>query len=106
MPKKLFGIDIPDELEKSNYYALFLSTALVMLVYMIPTIVLPRFLKEIIGVPEKSFGEINSAIQNIGTVTSILPFTLVGAAELITFLYVISKWKQVPKITRDTKISH
>ena len=79
MSQKLLGIDIPEGLRKSNFYALFLSTAFIMAVYMIPTIVLPRFLKEVIGVPQKSFGEINSAIQNIGTITSILFLSLIGS---------------------------
>jgi len=77
--KKFFGIDIPPELKKSNFYGLFVSTALVMMGYMIPSILLPRFLKEIIGVSEESFGEITSVVHNIGTVTSILFLSLVGS---------------------------
>ena len=79
MSKKFLGIDVPPELKRRNFLALFISTALVMLGYMIPTILLPRFLKEIIGVSEAAFGEINSVVHNIGTVTSILFLSLVGS---------------------------
>ncbi len=72
--------------------------------------------------PKKILGSIfsiSNAIASLGTLFFVQlggflfdyvgfsrPFTLVGAAELIAFIYTISKWKQVPKITRDTKISH
>jgi len=79
LSKKLFGINIPSELSKSNYYALFISTGLIMMAYMIPTIILPRFLKETIGISDADFGEINSTIQNIGTITSILFLAFVGS---------------------------
>lgn len=79
MSKKILGIDIPSGLSKRNFSALFISTGLVMMVYMIPTIILPRLLKESIGIPEADFGRINSITQNIDTVTSILFLSLVGS---------------------------
>ncbi len=76
--RKILGIHIADDLKISNFAGIFLVCALIMLAYMIPTIALPRFLKETVGIGNKNFGTINSAIQIIGSLTNIIFLGYVG----------------------------
>ncbi|RMF95599.1 MAG: MFS transporter [Candidatus Schekmanbacteria bacterium] len=76
--KKFLGIHIAEDLKTYNFVGIYLICAILMLAYMIPTIALPRFLKETIGVGDKNFGTINSAIQIIGSLTNIFFLGYVG----------------------------
>ena len=76
--KKFLGIDVAEDLKAVNFAGIYIICALLMLAYMIPTIALPRLLKETIGVGDTNFGTINSAIQILGSLTNIIFLGYVG----------------------------
>lgn len=76
---KFLGITVAPDLSRKNFIGVFLNSALLLLAYMIPTIALPRFLKETIGIGDANFGTINSAIQIIGSLTVVIFVGFVGS---------------------------
>ena len=79
MGKKHFaGIEIPLDLRRSNFFFLYLNTLLIGILLVIPGIMQPAFLKDIIKVSGDFFGSINGAMQSIGQVAMLLFIGMIG----------------------------
>jgi len=79
--KKFAGIDIPVGLRATNFFALYLASWIMGCLMTLPVVIQPVFLKETIGIPEGLAGSINSGLQNMSQVATILFIGLVGVAS-------------------------
>ena len=77
--KKFLGIVVQKGLTKFNFIALFLATFFVGFLMITPTVLIPRFLIEIIEIKEENLGRINSTLANIDQILAILLFGYIGA---------------------------
>src|SRR3990170_4689500 len=64
---------------KYTFIALFLATFFVGFLMITPTVLIPRFLIEIIEIKEENSGRINSTLANIDQILAILLFGYIGA---------------------------
>lgn len=79
MEKKHFaGIELAPDLRRRNFFFLYLNTLLVGILLVIPGIMQPAFLKDIIKVSGDFFGSINGAMQSIGQVAMLLFIGMMG----------------------------
>ena len=79
MEKKHFaGIELAPDLRRRNFFFLYLNTLLVGILLVIPGIMQPAFLKDIIKVSGDFFGSINGAMQSIGQVAMLLFIGMIG----------------------------
>lgn len=98
--KRFAGIELAPDLRRSNFFFLYLNTLLIGILLVIPGIMQPAFLKDIIKVSGDFFGSINGAMQSIGQVAMLLfigmigvlsdktgrkPFVIVGFSVLTVF---------------------
>jgi DHA1 family tetracycline resistance protein-like MFS transporter len=77
-PKKFAGIEIPSGLTKGNFFFLYLNTLLIGMLVIIPNIIQPAFLKEVIQVSDDVFGSTNAFLQNISQVATLAFVGIVG----------------------------
>ncbi|MCK5187162.1 MAG: hypothetical protein KAR43_08520 [Deltaproteobacteria bacterium] len=79
MERKHFaGIELAPDLRRRNFFFLYLNTLLVGILLVIPGIMQPAFLKDIIKVSGDFFGSINGALQSIGQVAMLLFIGMIG----------------------------
>ena len=79
MEKKRFaGIDVSPDLHRRNFLFLYLNTLLVGILLVIPGIIQPPFLKDVLKVSDNFFGSINGALQSIGQVAMLLFIGVLG----------------------------
>jgi DHA1 family tetracycline resistance protein-like MFS transporter len=77
-PKKFAGIEIPSGLTKGNFFFLYLNTLIIGMLVIIPNIIQPAFLKEVIQVSDDVFGSTNAFLQNISQVATLAFVGIVG----------------------------
>ena len=79
--KKFAGIIIPMGLTRANFSTLYLTSWIMGCLMALPAVVQPAFLKETIGIPEAMAGSINSGLQNMSQIATLLLIGLVGIAS-------------------------
>ena len=72
------GVKIPSDLAKKNFLFLYGAAFFGTILTVFPAIIQPLFLKEIIGIPDKQAGSINSLLQNMSQIASLLFAGYVG----------------------------
>ena len=77
-PKKFAGIEIPPDLTRGNFFFLYLNTLLIGLLMIIPNIIQPAFLKDVIQVSDDVFGFTNGFLQNISQAVTLVFVGIVG----------------------------
>jgi len=77
-PKKFAGIEIPPDLTRGNFFFLYLNTMLIGLLMIIPNIIQPAFLKDVIQVSDDVFGFTNGFLQNISQAVTLAFVGIVG----------------------------
>ncbi|RMF92846.1 MAG: MFS transporter [Candidatus Schekmanbacteria bacterium] len=75
---KFVGIEIPEGLAKRNFYFLYSASFLISMLMVFPAVIQPVFLKEIIGIPDKNAGAINSLLQNMSQIATLFLAGVVG----------------------------
>ncbi len=76
---KFAGIEVPPDLSKTNFFFLYLNTLFIGMLMVIPAILQPAFLQDIIKVPEQFFGSINGFLQNMSQIATLAFVGIVGA---------------------------
>lgn len=76
--KKFAGIEVPPDLTKGNFFFLYFNTLLIGLLMVIPAILQPAFLKDVIKVSMDFFGSINGLLQNMSQVATLFFVGYVG----------------------------
>lgn len=74
----LLGIRIPSDLKRKNFIFLYAAAFFGTTLTVFPGIIQPLFLKEIIGVPDSRAGSLNSLMQNMSQIASLLLGGFVG----------------------------
>jgi MFS family permease len=72
------GIEIPPDLTWSNFFNMYLATFFVACLMVLPTVLQPALLKEVINIPARQAGSINAGLQNMSQVATLLFIGLVG----------------------------
>ncbi|MBI5375491.1 MAG: MFS transporter [Candidatus Schekmanbacteria bacterium] len=75
---KIAGIEIPPDLKKYNFYALFWCSMVMLMAITSGSVIQPIFLKDVIGIAPQNFGKISTALVVINEVASILLIGYVG----------------------------
>jgi len=76
--RKFAGIEVPPDLTRMNFFFLYFNTLLIGLLMVIPAILQPAFLKDIIKVSMDFFGSINGLLQNMSQIATIIFVGYVG----------------------------
>jgi MFS family permease len=76
--KKFAGLTIPPDLKKSNFFSLYLLTFFIACTTVFASFIQPLFLKQVINIPEAQAGSINSGLQNVSQVITLLFVGLIG----------------------------
>ena len=76
--KKFAGIEVPSDLKRKNFFVMYLANFFMACLMSVPSIMQPAFLKEIINIPPEQAGSINSGLQNMSQVATVLFVGLVG----------------------------
>jgi MFS family permease len=76
--KKFVGIRIPPDLTWSNFFNMYLGTLLVAALLVVPAILQPALLKEVINIPDAQAGSINAGLQNMFYVATLFFVGLAG----------------------------
>ena len=82
--KKFFGIDVLEGLTRRDFYNLYGDTFIVGILLIIPSIIQPLFLQEVIGIPRQLAGSINSGLQNM---SQLATFLFIGYAGTLSDQY-------------------
>jgi len=62
----------------SNFFNLYLATFFVSCLLVLPAVVQPALLKEVINIPDEQAGSINAGLQNMHYVATLLFIGLIG----------------------------
>ena len=76
--KRFAGITIPPDLQSSHFFSLYLATFFIACVTVFASFIQPLFLKQVINIPEDQAGSINSGLQNVSQVITLLLVGLIG----------------------------
>ena len=76
--KRFAGIQIPPDLKWSNFFNMYLATFFMSCLMILPAVLQPAFLKEIINIPEEQAGSLNAGLQSMSYVATLLFVGLVG----------------------------
>ena len=76
--KRFAGIAIPPDLKWSNFFNMYLATFIMSCLMILPAVLQPAFLKEIINIPEEQAGSINAGLQSMSYIATLLFVGLVG----------------------------
>lgn len=76
--KRFAGIQIPADLKWSNFFNLYAASLFIACLMVVPAIIQPLFLKEVIKIPSDQAGTINSGLQNMSQVAWLLFVGLIG----------------------------
>jgi MFS family permease len=76
--KRFAGIGIPEDLTWWNFFSLYAASFLVACLMVVPAIIQPLFLKEVIQIPGEMAGTINSGLQNMSQIATLLFIGLIG----------------------------
>ncbi|MCP4715327.1 MAG: MFS transporter [Deltaproteobacteria bacterium] len=77
-PKKFAGIEVPPGLTRGNFFFLYLNTLIIGMLVIIPNIIQPAFLKDVIRVSDDVFGFTNGFLQNISQVATLAFVGIIG----------------------------
>ncbi len=80
-PPKFAGIEVSPDLKRANFFFLYLNTFVVGTLMVLPAVLQPAFLKDVIGVSSDFFGSINSFLSIISQVATLL---LAGAVGIMS----------------------
>ncbi len=69
---KFAGISVPEDLKKSNFRSLYFSTFFIACLMAVPAILQPAYLKEVINIPKDQAGLINTGLQNMSQIATLL----------------------------------
>lgn len=72
---KFLGIEVPADITRRHFFFLYLSTLFMGILMVIPAVLQPAFLKDVIGVSQDYFGSINSFLSIISQIST---FALAG----------------------------
>lgn len=70
--KKFMGVEVPEDLKKSNFLALFLGTTLGGLVTNSINGIQHSYLKEYLNVSQESFGTVSGTLMTVGEIAAII----------------------------------
>ena len=76
--KKFAGMEVPPELTQTNFGVLFFNTLLIGMLMIVPTLIQPAFLTDVIKVSPDFFGSINSLLQNMSQIATLALVGLIG----------------------------
>jgi MFS family permease len=77
--EKFFGISVLEGMSRWDFFNLYGATFFVGILIIIPAIIQPAFLKEVIGIPRNMAGSINSGLQNMSQIATLLFIGYIGA---------------------------
>jgi len=77
--KKFAGIEVPSGLSRVNFFFLFFNTFLIGMFMSIPTVIQPAFMNDIIRIEPGFAGSINSFLQNMSQIATLLFVAVIGA---------------------------
>jgi len=69
---KFAGISVPEDLKKTNFRCLYFSTFFIACLMTVPAVLQPAYLKEVINIPKDQAGLINSGLQNMSQIATLL----------------------------------
>lgn len=75
---KFIGIEVPPELNRGNFFFLYLNTFLVGMFMSVPAIVQPAYLSEVIRINQDFSGSINGFLQNMSQIATLAFVAMVG----------------------------
>ncbi len=75
---KFAGIEVAPDLTKKNFFFLYLNTLIIGMLMVIPAILQPAFLQDIVKVPSDYFGNINGFLQNMSQIATLAFVGVVG----------------------------
>ncbi len=70
--RRFAGIEIPPELKPSHFFNLYLATLAIAVIAGVTGILQPAFLKDVINIPKEQAGTINSGLQNMSAIATLL----------------------------------
>jgi len=76
---KFLGITVLEGMSRWDFFNLYGATFFVGILIIIPAIIQPAFLKEVIGIPRNMAGSINSGLQNMSQIATLLFIGYIGA---------------------------
>jgi len=76
--RKFAGIQIPADLKWSHFFNLYAASFLIACLMVVPAILQPLFMKEVINIPKELAGTINSGLQNMTQVATLLFIGVIG----------------------------
>ena len=76
---KFMGIDVPPDLTKMNFLALFICTTLGGLVTNSINGIQHSYLKDILKVPQETFGTVSGTMMTVGEIAAIIFLFIFGA---------------------------
>ena len=76
--RKFAGLTIPPDLKASNFFSLYLLTFFIACTTVFASFIQPLYLKQVINLPEAQAGFINSGLQNVSQVITLLFVGLIG----------------------------
>ncbi len=76
--EKFLGITVLEGMSRWDFFNLYGVTFFVGILIIIPAIIQPAFLKEVIGIPRNMAGTINSGLQNMSQIATLLFIGYVG----------------------------
>ncbi|MCP4714457.1 MAG: MFS transporter [Deltaproteobacteria bacterium] len=77
--RKFAGIEVAPDLSKNNFLFLYLNTLIMGTLMVMPAILQPAFLQDVIQVSPKYFGFINGFLQNMSQIATLAFVGIVGA---------------------------
>jgi MFS family permease len=76
--KKFAGMTVPADLTRMNFFNLYLCTFFMGCLMTFPAIIQPALLKNVIGIPPENAGSLNSALQNMSQIATLLFIGFIG----------------------------
>jgi MFS family permease len=75
---KFAGIEVPADITRTHFFFLYLNTLVIGILMVMPAVLQPAFLKDVIGVSQDYFGSINSFLSIISQIATLALAGLVG----------------------------
>lgn len=76
--KKFAGIEVPPDLTRTNFFFLYFNTLIIGMLMVMPAILQPAFLKDIIKVSPDIFGLTNGFLQNMSQIATLAFVGIIG----------------------------
>lgn len=77
--KKFAGIAVPPELSRVNFFFLFFNTFIMGMFMVVPAVIQPAFMKDIIQISQDFAGSVNSFLQNMSQIATLAFVAIIGA---------------------------